>query len=366
MDNRMRALSGRKLSWKFFFVTSIVAALQGGPAWAANVNAPFKLTNSYMLGGMDRWDYLGIDPVRHHLFISRNTHVQVIDTVTGKEIGEIPHTAGVHGFAFVQDRKRGFITSGQANTVTVFDLDTLKVIATVPAGGNDPDAIAYSPKLRRIYTSNGDSNSVSAIDADTLKLVATIGIGGKPEALVADERGRIFVNIEDKSQIVALDGATNTLLARWPLAPCVEPSGLAMDTRSDRLFTVCSNHRMVVLNASSGHVVAALPIGGHPDAAAFDPQLNMAFSSNGGDGTLTVVHEDDANDYHVAQNVHTQNGARTMVLDNNAQKIFLVSAKLAPAKVAAKDALRSRPAIIPATFNVMVVQPITKQELSRR
>jgi YVTN family beta-propeller protein len=344
-------------------VFALLAALSlAGTAQAAsasrNPQSPqFALTQKYSLSGADKWDYLGVDPVRHHLFISRASHVQVVDTATGKQIGDIPDTDGVHGFAFAQDRQLGFATNGHADTVTVFDLNTLKTVATIKAGGRDPDAITYSPELARIYTSNGDSNSVSAIDVDSRKVIATMDIGGKPESLAADNTGMVFVAVEDKNEIVAMDGKANKVTAHWPLAGCEEPSGLALDAVSRRLFAVCSNQRMVVVDAASGRVVATLPIGRHPDAAAFDPALKMAFSSNGGDGTLTVVHEDDPDHYHVTQNVPTQAGARTLALESGSHRVYLATATLGKPPAPTGQAPHPKAKVVAGTFTVLLVQP---------
>jgi YVTN family beta-propeller protein len=299
---------------------------------------------------------VAFDAVRHHLFISRDTHVQVVDTRTGKLFGEVENTDGVHGFAFVQDRKLGFITNGRANTITVIDLDTLKVIDTIKAAGPDPDGILYVPALQRVLVSNGHDNSVSAIDVVSRKLVSTMPVGGKPEALAADSHGHVFVNVEDKGEIVEMDGNAGTVLAHWSIAPCEEPSGLSIDTAHERLFTVCANQRMMVIDSTSGRQVAVLPIGGHPDTAAFDPALKLAFSSNGADGTLTIVHEDDADHYTVVQNVHTAEGAKTMALDAKTHRVYLVSSQFAPADAATADNPHPRPRVLPGTFEVLVAQ----------
>jgi YVTN family beta-propeller protein len=341
-------------------VTSVAlaSAMLSGAAHAAPdaARAHFEVTSRYMLDGADRWDYLGYDGVRHHLFISRNSHVQVVDADTGKQVGEIANTAGVHGFAFVQDRKLGFITNGQADTITVINLDTLQTVDTIKAGGPDPDGILYVPKFKRVYTSNGHDNSVSAIDVATRKVVATMPVGGKPESLAADNHDHLFVAVEDKGEVVEMDGKSNQVLAHWPLGHCKAPSGVAIDTKTERLFVVCANKQMVVLDARSGRQVAELPIGGHPDAAAFDPVLKTVFSSNGGDGTLTVVHEDDANHYTVLENVPTEEGAKTMALDSDAHRVYLVSSKFTPAPAATAADPHPHPGVVPDTFNVLVAQ----------
>ncbi|MEA3118734.1 MAG: hypothetical protein QOI13_2004 [Paraburkholderia sp.] len=326
----------------------------GGTAHAAEPH--FALTQHYALEGADHWDYVAYDLVRHHLFISRDTHVQVMDTDTGKQVGEIDNTPGVHGFAFAQAHKSGFITNGRGDTITVIDLDTLKTTGSIKAGGPDPDGILYVPQSDRLYNSNGHDKSVSAIDARTGKIIATILVGGKPESLAADSHGHVFVNVEDKGEIVKMDAKSNTVLAHWPLADCEGPSGLAIDAKTDRLFTVCANHHMVVVDAKSGRDVATLPIGGHPDAAAFDPVLKTAFSSNGEDGTLTVVHEDDANHYTVTQNVPTEVGAKSMALDAQAHRVYLVSSKFGPAPAPSAGDPHPHPAVVAGTFNVLVAQ----------
>lgn len=322
----------------------------------AGNHGQFEVAQHYALGGADGWDYIGYEPVRHHLFISRASHVQVVDTQSGKLVGEIADTDGVHGFAFVQDQKLGFVTNGRADTITVVDLDTLRTVGTIKAGGPDPDGILYAPNLKRLYVSNGHDQSVSAIDPVTRKVVATMPVGGKPESLAVDNDGRVFVNVEDKGEIVAMDGKSNKVLAHWSIAPCEGPSGLAIDAKSERLFSVCANHRMMVIDARSGRQVAQLPIGGHPDAAAFDPVLKTAFSSNGADGTLTVVHEDDADHYTVLQNVPTEVGAKSMALDAAAHRVYLVSSKFGSAPAATASDPHPHASVVPDTFNVLVAQ----------
>ncbi|HEY4318548.1 MAG TPA: hypothetical protein VGN04_13185 [Herbaspirillum sp.] len=344
---------------KIFALLLAAIALDNTASAAASAGKDTKFVQAgkYALDGVDRWDYLGVDPIRHHLFISRGSHVQVLDIDTGKQIADMPDTDGVHGFAFAEERKLGFITNGHAGTITAFDLDTLKAVATIGAGGHDPDAIAYSPVLSRVFVSNGESDSVSAIDTTARKVIATMDIGGKPESLAVDNTGMVFVAVEDKNEIVAMNGRSNTVIEHWPLAGCDEPSGLAIDAASRRLFAVCSNKRMVVVDADNGRMIAALPIGAKPDAAAFDPVLNLAFSSNGGNGTLTVVHEDDPNHFHVTQNVATQAGARTLALDTGSHRIFLVSAKLGKRPAPTRLTPHPRPPVQDGTFVVLLVQP---------
>jgi YVTN family beta-propeller protein len=337
---------------------SLLSALLCSAAHAVSVKtgAQFEVTGHYLLDGAERWDYVAYDAVRQHLFVSRDSHVQVIDTRTGKLFGEIENTDGVHGFAFVQDRKLGFVTNGRANTITVINLDTLRVVDTIKAAGPDPDGILYVPSLQRIYVSNGHDKSVSAIDVGTRKVIATTQVGGKPEALAADRQGHVFVNVEDRNEIVEIDARSAAVLAHWPLAPCEGPTGLAIDATNARLFTVCANQHMMVVDAASGRAVADLPIGGHPDSAAFDPALKLAFSANGASGTLTVVHEDDADHYSVMQNAPTLEGAKTMALDPQMHRVFLVSSKFGPAEAATAQNPHPRPRVIPGTFEVLVAQ----------
>jgi DNA-binding beta-propeller fold protein YncE len=322
----------------------------------AKSDARYTLAQRYPLGGNERWDYLGYDSVRHRVFISRANHVQVVDSETGKQVGEIAGTDGVHGFAFVESRKLGFITNGRADTLTVFDLDSLKTVGTLPAGGHDPDSILYVPELERLYVSNGHDASVSAYEVATQALIATMPVGGKPETLAAGTNGRVYVAVEDKGEIAEIDGAMNKVLAHWSIAPCEEPSGLTSDPKSGRLFAVCGNRRMMVVDADSGRVIATVPIGEGPDAVAFDPSTNTVFSSNGEDGTLTVVHEDDPDHYSVRQTVATQSGARTLALDTGGHRVFLVSSQFETPAHAASASQPGRPAVRPGTFNLLLVR----------
>src|ERR1051325_9858406 len=250
----------------------------------------YHLLKRIEVGGEGGWDYLTVDSAARRLYVSHATRVVVIDVDKGSVVGEIPDTKGVHGIAIAPELGRGFTSNGAAATATIFDLKTLNVLGQVKTGTN-PDAIIYDPASRRVFAFNGRSNDATAIDAASGNVAGTLAVGGKPEFAVADGKGMVYVNIEDKSEIVAIDSNKLTVKARWPLAPGEEPSGLAMDRKARRLFAVCSNKKMIVMNADDGHVVADLPTGGGTDAAAFDPETNLAFSSNG-EGTLTVVRED--------------------------------------------------------------------------
>jgi len=280
------------------------------------------------VGGPGGWDYVTFDSEGQRLFIARSDRVQVWSAKSRAVVAEIPGTSGVHGIALAHALHRGFTSNGRANTVTVFDLGDLHAVKTIPTGTN-PDEIIYEPRSRRVYAFNGRSGSATVIDATSLDVVATIPLGGKPEAAVSDDAGRVFVNIEDTAELAVIDPATNRVVSRWPLAPCADPTGLAIDAAHARLFTVCRNHQMLVVDAASGRHVATLPIGASPDGAKFDPALGLAFSANG-DGTLTIVHEDDAEHFSVVANLPTQERARTLALDPASHRVYLVTATKEP------------------------------------
>jgi DNA-binding beta-propeller fold protein YncE len=313
-----------------------------------------RVIKSYKLGGDGGWDYLTVDPESHHLFISRSTHVMVIDADSGKPVGDIPDTPGVHGIALANDLGRGFTSNGREGTVSIFDLKTLKPISKVPAVGDNPDAILFDSATKRIFTFNGRSHNSTAIDAASGSIVGKIELGGKPEFGVSTGEGEIFVNIEDKSELVALDPKDLKVKSRWPLAPCESPSGLAMDKKNRRLFVGCDNKMMAVVNADTGKVITTLPIGDGVDADRFDPDNNLAFASCG-EGVLTVVKEESPDKFSVVQNVKTERGARTMELDPKTHKIYLVSAKFGSPPAATAEQPHPRPSILPDTFELLVV-----------
>ena len=323
------------------------------PAAFAVDSPQYTVLTHFAVGGEGGWDYLAFDGDGGRLFLSRGTHVMVLDAATGKQLGDIPDTQGVHGIALVPGLGLGLTSNGRAGTVTIFDLKSLKKSGEVKVGTN-PDAIMYDPASQRVFAFNGRSNDASVIDPAKAAVVATIPLGGKPEFGVSDGHGRVYVNIEDKSEIVEIDANKMTVLARWPLAPCEEPSGLAIDNKNGRLFSVCSNKTMAVVDTSTGKVVATPPIGDRPDAAAFDPEAKLAFSSNG-EGTLTIVRQDSADKYTIAQTVTTARGARTMTLDPKSHKIYLVTAQFGPAPAPTAEQPRPRPSMVPDSFEVIVV-----------
>jgi DNA-binding beta-propeller fold protein YncE len=309
---------------------------------------------TYKLGGDGGWDYLKMDSDSRRLFISRATHVIVIDADSGKPVGDIPDTPGVHGIALAPEFGRGFTSNGREGTVSIFDLKTLKTISKVKDVGENPDAILYDPASQSVFTFNGRSHNSTAIEASTGKVIGKIPLDGKPEFAVSTGKGEIFVNIEDKSELTVIDPHTLKVKSTWPLAPCESPSGLAMDVKNRRLFAGCDNKMMAVVNADNGKVITRLPIGDGVDADRFDPENGFAYASCG-EGVLTVVHEDSPDKFSVAQNVPTERGARTMALDKKTHDLFLVTAKfgLRPAPTAQDP--HPRPPILPDSFEVLVV-----------
>ncbi len=321
---------------------------------AAFAPSKYEVKQKYVLGGDGGWDYLTYDSTGKRLFISRGTHVMVVDPSKGSVIGDIPGTGGVHGIALAQDLGKGFTSDGRDNTVTVFDLKTLKETAKIKIeGGQNPDAILYDPASQRVFTFNGRSNNATVIDAAKGTVVATIPLDGKPEFGAADGKGKVFVNIEDKSELTAIDAKKAVVLNTWPLAPCEEPSGLAMDQKHRRLFAGCHNKMMAVVDADSGKVIATPAIGQGVDANAFDADQQLAFSSNG-DGTLTVVHEDSPDKFTVVENAETQRSARTMALDTTNHDVYLVAAEFDEAPPA-KEGERPRRTMKPGSFTLLVV-----------
>jgi YVTN family beta-propeller protein len=315
--------------------------------------ASFHIVERYKLGGEGGWDYLTIDAKARRLYVSHATHVLVVDADTGAVVGDIADTPGVHGIAIAEEAGKGYVSNGRASTVTVFDLKTLKTLKQIPVGKN-PDAIIYDDASRRVFTMNGGSSDTTAIDVKTDTVAGTLALGGRPEFAVTDEKGHVFVNLEDKSAIVEFDSRSLKAEANWPIAPAEEPSGLAFDRKHRRLFSVGSNKLMAVVNADTGKVLTTVPIGGGVDAAAFDPETGLVFSSNG-DGTLTVVHEDSPDKYSVVENVTTQRGARTLAFDSKTHRVYLVTAEFGPPPAPTPERPRPRPSIVTGTFTLLVV-----------
>ena len=333
-----------------------VAAASPSSAKAAPGARGYHLLQKLAIGGEGGWDYLTLDSAARRLYVSRGTRVVVLDVDSGKTVGEIAGTEGVHGIALAPDFHRGFTSNGRSSTVTVFDTGTLAVVGSVKATGDNPDAIIYDPASHRVFTFNGRGKSATAIDAATATVAGTIPLDGKPEFAAADGKGRVFVNIEDKNQISVIDARALSVEKSWPITACDEPSGLAIDRKNGRLFTVCHNQSMAVLDAETGRVVASLPIGQGVDAAAWDPSTSLVFASNG-EGTLTVVKQDGPDAYHVVENAATQKSARTMALDEKTHRVFLAAADFGTPPPATAEQPRPRAPMVPGSFTILVLGP---------
>lgn len=336
-----------KLNLSVCLITLILA----GCALAAS-SPGYHVVTTYTVGGDGGWDYLIADPETHRLYISRGTHVMVMDAETGKSVGDIADTPGVHGIALAPELGRGFTSNGREGTVSIFDIKTLATSNKVKAGDN-PDAILYDPATKRVFTFNGRSHDSTAIDAASGKVLGTIKLDGKPEFAASDGKGEVFVNIEDKSELTAIDANKLEVKNTWPLAPCTEPSGLSIDREHRRLFAGCDNKMMAVVDADSGKVLATPAIGEGVDATAFDPGTGLAFASCG-EGVLTVVKEDSPGKFGVAENVRTQQGARTMAVDTSTHKVYTVTAKFGPPPSPTADNPHPRRSIVPDSFVVLV------------
>ena len=327
------------------------ALLFGAIASAAGPG--YHVIDKLQLGGEGGWDYLTADGASHRLYVSRGSHVMVVDLETGKVAGDIPGTLGVHGIALAPKLNRGFTSNGRTDNVTIFALDTLKPIGEVKTGKN-PDCILFDPASGRVFTFNGRSGDATAFNAETGVVDGTIPLGGKPEFARSDEAGKIYVNIEDKSEVAEIDSQKLTVLRRFPLAPCEEPSGMGFDAEHHHAFSGCHNKIMTVLDTVSGKVIATVPIGAGVDGNGFDPGAGFAFSSNG-EGTLTVARESSAGTFEVAETVTTERGARTMAIDPVTHRIYLPTARFGPAPPPTEDQPRPRPALIADSFVILVV-----------
>lgn len=320
----------------------------------AAIAAPggYHVIKEIKIGGEGGWDYPTMDSAGRRLYLSHATRVVVVDVDSGQVAGEIPDTPGVHGIAIASELNRGFTSNGRSNNVTIFDLKTLKTIGEVKTGEN-PDAIQYEPVSGRVFTFNGRSKDATAFDAKTGKVEGTIPLGGKPEFSAADGKGKIYVNIEDSSEVAEIDARKLSVSKRYSIAPCDGPSGLAMDVKNRRIFSVCGNKMMAVSDPDTGKVLATPAIGQGADGAAFDPGRGVAFSSNG-DGTLTVVREVSGK-WEVVENAATKRGARTIAVDTKNHNVYLPAAQFAPAPAATAGAPRPRPQMLPDSFGVVVV-----------
>lgn len=322
---------------------------------AADPHAPvYSITNRFQPGADGGWDFLEVDSAYHLLYVTRGDNVQVIDTTNGQLLTTLAGLHGTHGVAIAP--MAVFITNGKNNSVSVVDRQTHRTIATIMGTGEGPDAIFYEPVEKRIYTMNHKGGSVTVIDAMTNRLVSTIPALPNMESGVTDGKGMLFVNSESENKIAVIDLHSGKMVASWPLGDCDGPTGLAIDAAHHRLFSTCGNNKMVVVDSTSGNVVSEVPIGGRSDAAAFDAGSGMVYSSNG-DGTLTVVHEDDPAHFRVVANVPTQEGARTMALDLKTHTIYLAAASYGQALDASTGAARPRKPMLPGSFRILVVTP---------
>src|SRR5580658_3656695 len=322
------------------------AAAQSGGA------SGYHLIKKVKLGGVGGWDYLEVDAATHRLFISRGTHVIAVDPELGKIIGDIPDTQGVHGIAFASEFNKGFTTNGRSSNSTIFDLTSLKVLGDAQTD-KDPDGLIYDPFSKRAFSFNGDANSSTAIDAASGKVAGTVALGGGPEFAASDNKGNIFVNLEDKSSLVKFDAKTLRVENTWPLAPCESPSGLAIDAAQEILVVGCRNKLMAFVDGNSGKILGTVAIGQGVDANRFDPVTGYAFASCG-DGTLAIAHEDSPTKFSLVETIQTQRGARTMALDYATHAVYLVTAELGVAPVSTPENPHPRPTIVPDTFTLLI------------
>jgi DNA-binding beta-propeller fold protein YncE len=339
------------------FVTALAGALIAASSAFAQ---GYRVTGSIPIGGTGGWDYLTADSENRRLYVSHTTEVVVVDLDSEKVVGHIAGMARIHGIAIANELGTGFISDGGSNQVVAFDLKNLQVKNKIRAGTN-PDGIVYDSASKRVFAFNGRSQDATVIDAASGAVAGTVALGGKPEFPVSDGKGSVYDNIEDKSEIVRIDSQTLTVTARWKIAPCESPSGLAMDRRERRLFAVCDNRLMAVVDADSGKLVATPEIGEGPDAAAYDTANKLVFSSNGGSGTLTVIRQMSANEYSVAESAETAPGARTLALDEKTHKIYLATGSFGPAPEATAAAPHPRRTIEPGTFKVLVLSQEDKK-----
>lgn len=326
---------------------SVLSDAQGAPLH-------YRVIHEFHLDGDDRWDCLTSDDATGRLFVSHGTQVQVVDEGTGKLIGAIPDTQGVHAIALAPDLNKGFVSNGKEASVTVFDLKTLQTQTKVAVTGQNPDIILYDDFSHQLFVFNGKSANVTVMDAKTNNIVTTVSLDGKPEFSVSDGKGNVYVNLEDKSSVAVINAKTLKVVNKWSIAPGQSPSGMAIDRKRNRLFIVCENKLMVIADPKTQKIIGSLPIGEHADGAAFDPASNRAYSSNG-DGTLTVVQESDNDNFKVLETVLTHKGARTLALDLSTHHIFLPTAEFGPAPTPTVENPKPRPAIIPGTFTILDV-----------
>jgi YVTN family beta-propeller protein len=316
----------------------------------------YKLLNEIPIGGEGGWDYVTIDAAAHRLYLSHATKVVVVDLTKNAIVGEISDMPGVHGFIVAPDLERGFSSNGKESKVSVVDLKTLRTTSKIETGAN-PDALLYEPRHSEVYVFNHSGNSVTVINAKTAGVVSTIALGGSPEFAVVDSAaGRVYCNIEDKSEVAAIDTTKHEVVARWPLAPGTEPTGMALDAAHHRLFVGCHNKLMAMLDTETGKVVATVPIGAGVDGCAFDDATQLVFASCG-DGATTIAKEETPDKLTVVQTLKTERGARTIALDPKTHRIYLPTAQFEPVPSPSPGASPTRPKIVPNTLKVLVYGP---------
>ena len=313
----------------------------------------YHIIKRLKVGGEGGWDYLIVDGAARRLYISRSTHVIVMDLDTDKVVGDIPNTPGVHGIAIAPELNLGFTSNGKADSSTIFDLRTLKVLGEVKTGKN-PDAIVYDPASKHVFTFNGSSKDATVFDAVSGEVLRTLLLGGKPEFAAVDGKGKVFVNIEDTNEVVEIDSLKTIESRRFSLSPCEEPTGLGLDAEHNRVFSGCHNRTMTVLDTATGKVIATLPIGEKVDGNSFDAGTGLAFSSNG-DGTLTVMNEASSGNFEIVETVITQRGSRTMAIDPITHNIYLPAAQFSQPKESTQGDPKQRPVMVKDSFEVLVV-----------
>ena len=319
-----------------------------------NASVPgYHVVKKIQIGGDGFWDYLIVDNAARRLYVSHSTKVMVIDIETDKLVGEINDTPGVHGIALAPEFNRGYISCGRAEKAIIFDLNTLEVIGQVKTGSN-PDAIRYDPFTKRVFVFNHSGNDATVFDAATGKIEGTIALGGAPEFSRIDGKGKIYVNIEDLSEVAEIDCRTLNITRRFSIEPGEEPTGMGFDVANHLIFSACSNKMMTVLDIETGKVIATVPIGSGCDGAGFDAETGLIFCSNG-EGTLSVIEQSSPGEYDVAETVSTQSGARTMTIDPTTHNIYLPTAQFTPPAAPTPEVPRPRRTVIKDSFCVLVV-----------
>lgn len=326
-----------------------------GFSFTTCISQSYKVSKKINITGDGGWDYLAVDEVNQHLFVSHGDVVNVVDLKTDHTIETIPDTKGVHGIAVANDLNKAFISNGKDNSITIVDLKTFKFIENVKIDGRNPDAILYDKFSHKVFAFNAKSNDATVIDALTNKVIKNIALGGNPEFSLTNTKGLIYVNIEDNHQIKTINAKTLEVTNTWDLTPGEEPSGLAIDIETNRLFSVCSNKLMVVVDASNGKIISTLPIDGGCDGVAFDAKNKLIFSSNG-EGTITVVKEKNANSYAVIETVKTQKSARTIAINPTTARLYLSAAEFGAKPEATTEDPKPRARVVPNSFVVLVVE----------